>query len=665
MIKQISASVSVFLALGLAPWQSEGQPVSAVDLHKSDAAGSFTLSPDGDYIAFIAENTYRSRALFTQNLDTRETQSWMGGGYGPQVVDYCWANPTRLVYQSTNTDGYGGLFSVERDSAKITKLTKGRNQLYLVDPLIGRESLLVARKLGDDSPRGFGASSYYRFFSENDASGSARLSEVEARKGKTLAKSDLYLLQPNAVHRDNALFPTLFVDSAGKVQIYLAGQDQARWHLAPQEGETESTIIGDLTDFRVLGLDPSGRMALVAGYFGQDRAGIYRYDLAGKSLGTMIYSDPDWDLMDTARLVTDNVGRPVGLRYTTDRSRTIWFSNEMQQIQGVIDQQLPERANTVIALDPPRGRFLIESLSDRQPTEIKYLDLEKRSLTTVYASKPEIDPEVMAPTESLKMTAANGRELRGFLTRPRGMEAPYPTVVLLARTPRQPTTWEFDPAAQYLAGRGYAVLRVRTRGAPGYGDHFSNVLLGDIEGMMSDIADSIAWTVREGLVDPKRVGVAGSYFSASVALRLASAYPELVRCVFALDGFLDLNAYQQGQMARLTADDSAFSAGLRAFHKGDLKSQLEAYSPFAHIDSIRCPVLIVYPSLPSSSFGSNRDARKMIDALERTGVSVEGFDSPIVYGFWSEPVDEDDLARNEEDFEALFTRIETFLDKHL
>lgn len=644
---------------------AEGAPVSAVDLFKTQGAHSFSLSPDGAYLAFIGRNVHERPALFTQNLETGEINSWMGGGYSPSVVDYFWVNPTHLAYQSTNDEGYAGLYTVKRDSPKITKLTNDRNRLFLVDPLINRDSFLVARVLGDASrsrsiPYGFD-----RIFSEDDAPGSARLAEIEPVKGKTLANLDLYLVQPGGLTRLGAPHPSLFVDSGGKVQITLGKSSVINWVLTPEEEDGDSTVLGARSDFRVLGLDPSGKMALVAGYFGQDQAGVYRYDLTAKALGPMIFSDSEFDLRDTVSLVSDNLGRPVGLRYETDRPRTIWFSPDLQQIQNVIDKQLPERSNTIVALDPARGRFLIESLSDRQPAQIKLLDLEKRSLTTVYDSKPAIDPDAMVPTESLKMTTGDGRVLRGLLTRPRGLEAPYPTVLLLARTPRQPTNWNFDPAAQFLASRGFAVLRVNTRGTPGYGDHFSNDLLGDVAGMMTDIADSIAWTVDQGLVDPKRVAVAGSYFSASATLSVVGAYPELFRCALALDGFLDLNAYLSGGMDRFSAQEFEFISGLRLFYGIDRKAQLDALSPFARIDSIRCPVLIAYDPRTTTSFGSNRDARQMINALEDMGTPVEGFESSIPFGIWIEPEDEDEKEENAADFEALFARIEAFLADHL
>ena len=64
--------------------------------------------------------------------------------------------------------------------------------------------------------------------------------ELEYRRGN-YDKAFEHLRE--AVNRDDALYPTLFTDSAGKVRIVLVGQDQAQWMLAPQEDETNRELL--------------------------------------------------------------------------------------------------------------------------------------------------------------------------------------------------------------------------------------------------------------------------------------------------------------------------------------------------------------------------------------------------------------------------------------
>jgi dipeptidyl aminopeptidase/acylaminoacyl peptidase len=50
-----------------------------------------------------------------------------------------------------------------------------------------------------------------------------------------------------------------------------------------------------------------------------------------------------------------------------------------------------------------------------------------------------------------------------------------PLVLLVHGGPWSRDSWGFNPEAQLLANRGYAVLRVNFRGSTGYGKAFVNV----------------------------------------------------------------------------------------------------------------------------------------------------------------------------------------------
>ena len=49
-----------------------------------------------------------------------------------------------------------------------------------------------------------------------------------------------------------------------------------------------------------------------------------------------------------------------------------------------------------------------------------------------------------------------------------------PLVLMVHGGPWGRDTWGFDPDAQWLANRGYAVLQVNFRGSTGYGKAFLN-----------------------------------------------------------------------------------------------------------------------------------------------------------------------------------------------
>ena len=70
--------------------------------------------------------------------------------------------------------------------------------------------------------------------------------------------------------------------------------------------------------------------------------------------------------------------------------------------------------------------------------------------------------------------------------------------------------WGYNPIAQFLANRGYAVLMPNFRGSTGYGKKFLNAGNGEWgRKMQDDITWGVKYLVAEGIADPKRLGIHG------------------------------------------------------------------------------------------------------------------------------------------------------------
>jgi dipeptidyl aminopeptidase/acylaminoacyl peptidase len=66
--------------------------------------------------------------------------------------------------------------------------------------------------------------------------------------------------------------------------------------------------------------------------------------------------------------------------------------------------------------------------------------------------------------------------------------------------------WGYDPEAQWLANRGYAVLQVNFRGSTGYGKKFLNAGNREWAGKMhNDLIDGVNWIVQQGIADRKKL----------------------------------------------------------------------------------------------------------------------------------------------------------------
>jgi dipeptidyl aminopeptidase/acylaminoacyl peptidase len=91
--------------------------------------------------------------------------------------------------------------------------------------------------------------------------------------------------------------------------------------------------------------------------------------------------------------------------------------------------------------------------------------------------------------------------------------------------------WQWDADAQFLASRGYAVIEPEFRGSRGYGQALYRAGWRQWgQAMQDDVADALAWAVKQGHVDAKRVCIAGASYGGYATLMGLVRHPDLYRC---------------------------------------------------------------------------------------------------------------------------------------
>ena len=88
--------------------------------------------------------------------------------------------------------------------------------------------------------------------------------------------------------------------------------------------------------------------------------------------------------------------------------------------------------------------------------------------------------------------------------------------------------WGYNPLAQFLANRGYAVLMPNFRGSTGYGKKFLNA--GNCEWgrkMQDDLTWGVKYLMAEGIADPKRIGIMGGSYGGYATLAGVAFTPDV------------------------------------------------------------------------------------------------------------------------------------------
>lgn len=167
-----------------------------------------------------------------------------------------------------------------------------------------------------------------------------------------------------------------------------------------------------------------------------------------------------------------------------------------------------------------------------------------RRLTNV---NPWIEEKQLGKQEPIWYTARDGTNIQGLLVYPVDYTAgqKYPLIVHVHGGPESHysnrwVTRYFDPV-QVLSANGYFIFLPNYRPSTGYGLDFVLPYIGDAAGVeFDDVADGIEHLVKEGLVDPERVGLGGGSYGGFAAAWFASYYTRYVKAVCMFVGISDL-----------------------------------------------------------------------------------------------------------------------------
>jgi dipeptidyl aminopeptidase/acylaminoacyl peptidase len=224
----------------------------------------------------------------------------------------------------------------------------------------------------------------------------------------------------------------------------------------------------------------------------------------------------------------------------------------------------------------------------------------------------------------VRIPARDGLVLRSYLTLPVGVEPRgLPMVLVVHGGPWARDSWGYDPEAQLLANRGYAVLQVNYRGSTGFGKTFTHAAEREFAGRMhDDLIDAVRWAIDAGYADPDRVGIYGGSYG---------GYAALVGVTFTPDVFAAAVSYVgPSSLVTLARSFPAYWRPLLAStwfrYVGDPDdpddlADMERRSPLNHVDRIVTPLLVIQGA--NDPRVTKQESDQIVAALRARGVDVD------------------------------------------
>lgn len=548
-----------------------------------------TISPDGSSYAFVAP-------------DAGVLNVWVGDidGGEPRLItndrdrgirSYWWTfDQHHLLYeQDSGGDENWHLYRVDIATGETVDLTPFEGvqaKVLALSPRLPNE-LLIGVNL--DNP------SYHDVYRVDLRKGTASLEQSNPGFGAWVMDLDLQIRA--------AVRPTRA--GAGYELCVLEGGE---WVVR------ESVGFDDAWSFDVLSVTDSPQHAYLLSSKDANASRLLRIDLASGGV-EVLAEDSEYDVGDV--VVHPETARPQIVGFLRDRLEHSVLDPSMAGDLAAAEAVGPGELH-LRGADLADQRWIIEIARDDAPADTYLFDRSTKTATHLFVDRPQLAEYELATMEPFAFTSRDGLTIHGYLTFPAGEERrDLPTVFSVHGGPWSRDRWGFNPAAQWIANRGYLCVQINYRGSSGYGKDFLNA--GNKEWgakMHDDLLDAIEWLVAEGLADRSRIGIIGGSYGGYAVLAAAAFTPEVFCCAVDIVGPSNLKT-----LIESVPDYWAPMVEQLKRRVGDPATDVEflwSRSPLSRAKDIRTPLLIAQgandPRVPQA------ESEQIVAALKENGI---------------------------------------------
>ena len=594
------------------------------DFFRNPTKVNFELSPNGEYIAFM-QPWERRLNVHVQKIGSDEVIR-VTSATERDIAGYLWASDNRIVYvQDRGGDENYRLYAADIDGENELTLTPFEEvQARLIDDLEDIPDEMIVG-LNNRDPRLHDA---YR---------------VNVNTGDLTPLAE----NPGNINR-------WITDHSGKLRAAVTS-DGVMESILYRETEKDDFKTIVTTSFKET-LSPlfftfDNQNLYVASNRGRDKDAIYTFDMSTAQEGELIFEHPE---VDVTNMMYSRLRKVItGVSYTTDMTEYHFFDEDREALQKRLESLLKGVEVRVVDLSKDETRCMVRTFNDKTQGSYYFYDRDKDELVKLTDISPWLNEEHMASMKPIKYTSRDGLSIHGYLTLPVGAKAKDLPVVLNPHGgPWARDVWGFSPTVQFLANRGYAVLRMNFRGSTGYGREFWEISFKQWgKTMQDDITDGVHWLIEEGIADPERIGIYGGSYGGYATLAGVTFTPDLYACGVDYVGPSNL-------FTLLETIPPYWELGRQMMYEmmGDPEKDeelLRAASPLFSADSIRVPLLVAQGA--NDPRVKQAESDQIVEALKARGIDVP----------YMVKENEGHGFRNEENRFDFYRAMEEFLARHL
>jgi dipeptidyl aminopeptidase/acylaminoacyl peptidase len=602
---------------------SHGAPPPVEAYGRVEAVSRVTISPGGTHLAWAA-NDGKDTQVAVFEIASRKILRTFKVEPGFKVREIDWANDDSLLFAisatltSTRRRWPGRLEYLQWLAADIAT---GRSRVLMTEGnkrVLGGSQVIRRRIAGDPT---------LLVMASMDFAAQHQGSEIGTRLGGKRKDSGY---QYNVFSMDISTGRSKLLDSGTPfTQQWLANAqgkavvrsewnpDLGRYSVFVKEGSGWKRLLEtkDAGDSYLAGLTDGDTSVLVLTNNGQDRTTLWSVPFDGSAVKKLV-DDPE---RDAEGLTADPYAYDIqAVRFSGVDRPYRWIDAAAQKRYAALGRTFGGRYIDIESRSADNKRVIVEVDGASTPAVYYLVDYAAKSADIVGEQYPGLADRPQGAVRRFEYAARDKYSLFGYLTIPPGAEEKnLPLVVLPHGGPESDDTPWFDWWSQFLASRGYAVLRPQFRGSTGLGD--AHRLAGRGQWglrMQDDVTDGVKALIDQGIADPKRVCIVGASYGGYAALAGAAFTPELYACAVSVAGVSDLPEMLAWN-EKMGGDESDSFHYWRDSIGDSLDSRIAEKSPARSARSIRAPVLLLHGT--NDSVVPFSQSEMMANALKAAG----------------------------------------------
>ncbi len=599
MKKSLFAALVMWIALSTAAWAGQAKINLATDFGALPKVRALTLSPSGHVVAWM-EPRGRGSGVFLFNVGTKAVQREVRLSAALKVYSLEWESDNTLLMRAVTTEPAPPQSElswhqpIRLDVVLALNIATGKVRTLLSDRMMGGNYFTTGVQLLDwDIPqrphtvimsvRMFNPTAYRSTLGTmihsavGDSGMVDSLFAVDTRTGKS-----------TAISSGDAYTDGWFIDNAGN-PVARSEWHRNRFTIEARQDHTWRPIYhhtdGQVPDFGAQ-LDPSAHAILA---FLPGGSGLWKIPLDGSAPQELLPAAKhrviQFDLSRFSKSLSYMwVGR-------SDPHR-VWFDSAARSRYESVAHVFPGRRVEVYDHSRNRQEVLAEIDDPQNPPTYYLINFAAHGAVIAGESYPQLAHVELAQVHAVQYPTRGGRSVKAEVYVPPGGGKDLPLVVLVPGGAVGNNPRNFDWFAQFLAAEGDVVLQPDVSGTA-LATEGGYLLWGGVSQRYA--INGVHLLVKQGLVNPHRVCIAGMGYGGYAALAGVAFYPGTYACAVSVNGISDLGALVAHMIHVFGGSDSTHAAlvGWRDQIGSPVDPKVARESPIHAARAIKAPVLLI------------------------------------------------------------------------